>query len=79
MQKTEAPTMAVRYALKQPEGKCPEEPRWKRMDLLLLWEGGASAAPHPPAPCLIYKEPHWRRDCPLRCRSQGSDSQDNRD
>ena len=26
-QKTEAPTMAVRSALKQPEEKCPEEPR----------------------------------------------------
>ena len=26
-QKTEAPTMATRSALKQPEEKCPEEPR----------------------------------------------------
>ena len=25
--KTEAPTMAVRPAVKQPEEKCPEEPR----------------------------------------------------
>ena len=29
------------------------------------------------APCLICKGPHWRRDCPQRCRPQGSDSQDN--
>ena len=50
MQKTEAPTMAVRYALKQPEEKCPEEPRWKRIDLLLLWEGGASKPPLTPPP-----------------------------
>ena len=26
-QKTEAPTMVVRHALKQPEENCPEEPR----------------------------------------------------
>ena len=39
-QKTEGPTMAVRSALKQSEEKCPEGPRWKGMDLLLLWEGG---------------------------------------
>ena len=42
-QKTEAPTVAVRSALKQPEKKCPEGPRWKGMDLLLLWKRGISS------------------------------------
>ena len=43
-QKTEAPTMAVRPALKKPEEKCLEEPMWKGMDLLLLWKKVASQA-----------------------------------
>ena len=33
----------------------------------------------PLAPCLVCKGPHQRRDCPLRHRPQGSDSQDNLD
>ena len=33
----------------------------------------------PPAPCLVCKGPHWRRDCPQRRRSQGSDAQDHQD
>ena len=41
-QKTKATTMAVRSTLKQPEEKCPEEPRWEGVGLLLLWKGGAS-------------------------------------
>ena len=77
--------MAVRSALKQPKEKCPEEPRWKGMNLLLLWKGRASQAGLPsgtkpsPAPGLICKGPYWRRDCPPRCRPQGLDSQDNQD
>ena len=31
------------------------------------------------APGPVCKEPDWRRDCPLRCRLQGLDSQDNLD
>ena len=31
------------------------------------------------APCPDCKGPYWKRDCPLRCRPQGSDSQDNWD
>ena len=27
----------------------------------------------------VCKGPHWRRDCSLRCRPQGSDSEDNLD
>ena len=41
-QKTKATTMAVRSTLKQPEEKCPEEPRWEGVGLLLLWKGEAS-------------------------------------
>ena len=34
---------------------------------------------HPQLLCLVWKGPYWRRDCPLKCRPQGSDSQGNRD
>ena len=33
----------------------------------------------PPAPCPVFRGPQWKRDCPQRCRSPGSDSQDNHD
>ena len=49
------------------------------MSLLLLWEGRASQAELPPAPCPVCKGPHWKRECPPRFRFQGSDSQDNWD
>ena len=77
--------MAVRPDLKQSEEKCPEGPRWKGTDLLLLWEGGhlkqecPQASKPPPALCLALKGPHWRRDCPPRYRPQRLDSQDNGD
>ena len=29
------------------------------------------------SPCPVCKEPYWKRDCPKRCQSPGSDSQDN--
>ena len=75
--------MAVRSVVKQPEEKCPEEPRWKGMNLLLLWKGGASQVGFPsgikPSPALgpVCKGPCWRRDCPPLCRPPGLDSQDN--
>ena len=53
------------------------------MDLLLLWKEGhlnwdhPQASKPPLAPCLVFNEPHWKRDCPQRHRFQGSDSQDN--
>ena len=64
--------------------KCPEGHRWKGMGLLLLWRGHLKqdcpqASKPPPAPCPICKGPYWRRDCPPKCRSQGSDSQGNQD
>ena len=33
----------------------------------------------PPAPCQVFKGPHWRGDCPLRHGPQGSDLQENQD
>ena len=37
------------------------------------------ASKQPPAPCLVCKGPHWRKDCPQRCRFQGLEFQDNQD
>ena len=85
MQKTEAPIMAVRPALKQPEKNTQRDPGEKGWACYYCGkEGhlngdGSQASMPPPAPCLVCKGPHWRRDCPLRCRPQGPDSQDNQD
>ena len=37
------------------------------------------ASKPPKAPCPVCKGPYWKRDCTLRFRPQGSDSQDNWD
>ena len=37
----------------------------------------SQASKLPLASHLVYKGSHWRRDCPQRCRPQGSGSQDN--
>ena len=52
--------------------KLPEGPRWTG------WACYYCGKP-PPAPCLVRKGPHWKRDCPQRHRFQGSGSQDNLD
>ena len=81
-QKTEAPTMAVRSALKQPEEKCPEEPSWDGLVITVERRGISSgiALRHLSHTWLqVCKGPYWRRDFPPRCRPQGSDSQDNLD
>ena len=44
----------------------------------LKWDCPQASNP-PPAPCLVCKGPHWKRDCPQRRRSPGLDSQDNQD
>ena len=44
----------------------------------LKWDCPQASKP-PPAPCLVCKGPHWRRDWPQRRRFRGSDSQDNQD
>ena len=63
----------------------PRGTRVKKDGLAIIVESGGAhlkqdcpqASKLPPAPCLVCKEPHWRRDCPQRHRFQGSDSQDN--
>ena len=56
------------------------------MGLLLLWKGGEpqaglfSASKPPLAPRPVCKWPHWKRDCPPRCRFPTHEiSQDNQD
>ena len=84
MQKTEAPIMAVRPALKQPEKNTQREPGEKGWTCYYRGKKGPlkeecpQASKLPPAPCLVCKGPSWRRDCPLRCRLK-TDSQDNQD
>ena len=78
--------MAVRPALKQPEGKCPERPRIKRDGVhitvdrrgYLKWDCPQASKPNL-APCPVCKGPYWRRDCPLKGRPQRLDSQGNQD
>ena len=60
-QTTEAPTMAVRFALKQPEDKCLEEPGEKGWTCYYCGKEGhpkrdcPQASKPPPAPCPVYK------------------------
>ena len=83
-QKTEPPTMAVRSALKRPEKNAqrnPGEKGWtcyyRGKEGHLKWDCLQASKP-PLAPCPVCKGPHWRRDCPPRCRLK-TDSQDNQD
>ena len=86
-QQTEAPTMAVSSAMKQPEEKMPRGTQVKRDGLVITVErrgvSSGIALRHfsclSPAPGPVCKGPYWGRDCPPRCRPQGSDSQDNLD
>ena len=83
--KTDASTMAVRPALKQPEKNAQRDPGEKGWACYycgkeghLKWDSPQTSK-RSPAPCPVCKGPHWRRDCPQRHRFQGSDSQDNQD
>ena len=77
--------MAVKPALEQPEKNTQRDPGEKGWTCYYCGKKGhlkqecPQASKLPPAPCLVCKGPYWRRDCPLRCRPQGSDSQDNQD
>ena len=77
--------MAVRTVLKQPEKNAQRDPGEKGWACYYCGKEGhlkrdcPQASKLPPAPCLVCKGPHWRRDCPKRCRFQGLDSQDNQD
>ena len=82
-QKTEPPTMAVRSALKRPEKNAQRNPGAKGWTCYyrgkeghLKWDCLQASKP-PLAPCPVCKGPHWRRDCPPRCRPLRSDSQGN--
>ena len=81
----EALVMAVRTILKQPEKNAQRDPGEKGRACYycgkeghLKWNCPQASKP-PLAPCLVCKRPHWRRDCPKKCKFQGSDFQDNQD
>ena len=81
----EALAMAMKTVLKQPEKNAQRDPGEKGWACYYCGKEGhlkrsCSQVSKPPlAPCLVCKGPPWRRDCPQRHRSQGSDSQDNQD
>ena len=75
--------MAVRTVLKQPEKNAQRDPGEKGWVCYYcereghLKRGCPQASKLTPVPYPVRKGPHWRRDCPHRCKFQGSDSQDN--
>ena len=79
----EALVMAVRAVLKQPEKNAQRNPGEKGWACCYCGKEGHLKWDHPQAsklplaPCLVFKEPHWKRDCPQRHRFQRSDFQDN--
>ena len=84
-EQVEALVVAVRTILKQPEKNAQRDPGEKGWACYYCgkeghrqWDCPQMSKP-PPAPCLVWKGPQWRRDCPQRHRFQGSDSQDNQD
>ena len=84
-EKAEAFTMAMKTVLKQPEKNAQRDPGEKGWACYCSGKGASlerdcpQASKPPPAPCPVCKGPHWRRDCPQRRRSQGSDSQDHQE
>ena len=83
--RVEALTTAVRTVLKQPEKNAQRGPVENERACYYYGKEGQlkpdcpQASKPPPAPCPVCKGPHWRRDCPQRCRFQGSDSLGNQD
>ena len=81
----EALAMAMKIVLKQPEKNAQRDPHEKGWACYYCGKEGhlkwdcPQASKLPLAPCPVCKGPHWKRDCPQRCRFQGSDSQDNQD
>ena len=76
-QKTDAPTMAVRPALKQLEKNAQRDLGKKGWACCYCGKEGplkrdcSQTSKLSPAPCPVSKGPWWRRDCPPRCRPQG--------
>ena len=81
----EALEMAMKTVFKQPEKNAQRDPGQKGWACCCCGKEGhlqrdcPQASKPPLAPCLVCKGPPWRRDCPQRRRSQGSDSQDHQD
>ena len=84
-EQAEALAMAMRTVLKQPEKNSQRDPGGKGWACYYRGKEGhlkrncPQASKPPPVPCPVCKGPHWKRDCPQRHRSQGSDSQDKQD
>ena len=84
-EQVEALVVAIRTILKQPEKNTQRDPGEKRWACYycgkeghLKWNCLQASKPHR-APYPVCKGSHWKRDCPQRHRSPGSDSQDNQD
>ena len=79
-EQVEALVMAVKTILKQPEKNAQKDPGEKGWACYYCGREGhlkqdcPQASKLPTAPCPVYKGPHWRRDCPQKCRFQGLDS-----
>ena len=76
-EKAEAFAMPMKNVLKQPEKNVQRDPGEKGWACYycgkeghLKWDWPQASKP-PPAPCPVCKGPHWKRDCPQRCRFQG--------
>ena len=83
-EQVEALAMAMKTVLKQPEKNAQRDPGEKDGLAVTVERSGTSSGIalrhlNRPAPCPVCKGPHWKRDCPQRCRFQGLDSQDNQD
>ena len=82
-EQVEALIIVVRTVLKQPEKNAQRDPGEKGWVCYYcereghLKRGCPQASKLTPVPYPVRKGPHWRRDCPHRCKFQGSDSQDN--
>ena len=70
----EAFTMPMKTILKQPEKNAQRDPGEKGWDCYycgkerhLTWDC-PQASKTSLAPCPVCKGPHWKRDCPQRCR-----------
>ena len=79
-EKVEALAMAVKTVLKQPEKNAQRDTGEKGWACYCCGkeehpkQDCPQASKPPPAPCPVCKGAHWRRECPQRHRSQGSDS-----
>ena len=84
-EKMEAFKMAIKIFLKQPGKDAQRDLDKKGWAYYYCRKEGhlkrdcPQASKPPPAPCLVCKGPHWKRDCLQRHRSPGSDYQDNQD